>query len=440
MQRGRKQGLWVGRRVPEVDEKGAPLLYRRYTRVEEVLEGNAQKQQQKQSGKRAAASDDSGSDSGSDSDSDSDSDSGSGSEEAAPAVQKAAKKQKQDAALQPQQTQQQQQQQQKPSEAGADATKLSKKEKKRLRQQQQQGQEQEQGAAGDAGEAAEQHQAAAKQSGEGNAAQAQQIRGVLGFENGSAPPAGRFAFSFDAEVVAQVEAETEAKLARLHAIDSADKDGNVPRRVFVGGMPYSYSREQIEEYWGWCGEIESMDMLTFPDSGRFRGIAFITFKTQEGYEAALACDGEALDGQTLKVDKCKAAAGASKRGGSAPSAVAPGPAAAAAPASNGPAAAASNRGGAAGGSGRPAKTPGYNVAYVGNVAFEVTREELAEVFSDCGVKLVRLHTDQATGRSKGYAHVHFEDEAGLDRAMELDGHVMRGRGIRVSYGQPKRSG
>ena len=31
------QGLWVGRRVPEVDDKGAPILYRRYTRVEEVL-------------------------------------------------------------------------------------------------------------------------------------------------------------------------------------------------------------------------------------------------------------------------------------------------------------------------------------------------------------------------------------------------------------------
>lgn len=66
-------------------------------------------------------------------------------------------------------------------------------------------------------------------------------------------------------------------------------------------MPYSYTREQVEEYWGWCGEIESLDMLTFPDSGRFRGIAFITFRTQEGYDAALACDGEALDGQTLKV-------------------------------------------------------------------------------------------------------------------------------------------
>ena len=66
-------------------------------------------------------------------------------------------------------------------------------------------------------------------------------------------------------------------------------------------------------------------------------------------------------------------------------------------------------------SGRANKTPGYNVAYVGNVAFEVTPDELRGVFKDCSVKLVRLHTDANTGRSKGYAHVHFEDEDGLDR-------------------------
>jgi hypothetical protein len=295
-------------------------------------------------------------------------------------------------------------------------------------------------------------------------------------------------------------------LASLHL--AAALAGPTHAQVFVGGMPYSYTREQVEEYWSWCGVIESLDMLTFPDSGRFRGIAFITFKEQAGFEAALACDGEALDGQTLKVgwgaacvglgvwggswvpwcpdslvrgagargagvravfydprcvtsllplkgcsrpcaaaganrcppraqvDKCKAA-GAPRRASHTP-AGAPAPE----PVRDGTdgKAAGGTRGGAAGSSGRPTKAPGYNVAYVGNVAFEVTREELAEVFADCSVKLVRLHTDQATGRSKGYAHVHFEDEVGLDKAMELDGHVLRGRGIRVSYGQPKRSG
>lgn len=131
-----------------------------------------------------------------------------------------------------------------------------------------------------------------------------------------------------------------------------------------------------------------------------------------------------------QVDKCKAAAAAAKRGNIAPSAAAAGAAAratlaeqeAAAPGSSGKgkrggsgAAGGTGGGGGATPSGRPGKTPGYNVAYVGNVAFEVSADELRGVFSECGVKLVRLHTDPNTGRSKGYAHVHFEDEAGLDR-------------------------
>lgn len=39
---------------------------------------------------------------------------------------------------------------------------------------------------------------------------------------------------------------------------------------------------QVHEYWSFCGEIEGMDCMTFPDTGRFRGIAFITFTTQVG--------------------------------------------------------------------------------------------------------------------------------------------------------------
>lgn len=72
-------------------------------------------------------------------------------------------------------------------------------------------------------------------------------------------------------------------------------------QVFVGGMPYHYDEEGVREYWSYCGDIESLDLMTFPDSGRFRGIAFITFASQEGHDSALTCDGEQCEGQTLKV-------------------------------------------------------------------------------------------------------------------------------------------
>lgn len=61
------------------------------------------------------------------------------------------------------------------------------------------------------------------------------------------------------------------------------------------------------------------------------------------------------------------------------------------------------------------QTPGYHVAYVGNVAFEAGPNDVKELFSGCSVRLVRLHTEKDSGKSKGYAHVHFEDEVSLDR-------------------------
>jgi nucleolin len=434
----------VGRRVPEVDEGGVPILYPRYTRVDELLLANGGAKASADHRRHNVAAP-----SGSGSSSSGEEGASSDSEDEAPATKQTTKEQKKE--------------------------KKDKKKKNKAGEQEEAEEEQQQQTDDHAEEGDDDAAHQSKRARVGNADEARHLRNVFGFDtsdggasasasaaaaakaaaaaaaaaaataaaNNNNNGGGKFAFGFDAQVAAQVEAETDLKLARLKALDAADKDGYVPRRVFVGGMPYSYTREQVHEYWSWCGEVRELDVLTFPDTGRFRGIAFVTFADDAGYEAALACDGEALDGQTLKVEKCKAAAAVARRNFSVGNA-----AAAAAEAGH----QASHEDYAHNQqqqqqqqqaqqqhAGAPAKAPGYNVAYVGNVAFEATREELAGVFGACGVKLVRLHTDQATGRSKGYAHVHFEDEAGLDRALALNGHVLRGRALRVSYGQPKKA-
>ena len=33
----------------------------------------------------------------------------------------------------------------------------------------------------------------------------------------------------------------------------------------------------MREFWSECGAIEALDVMRFPDTGRFKGIAFITF-------------------------------------------------------------------------------------------------------------------------------------------------------------------
>lgn len=40
------------------------------------------------------------------------------------------------------------------------------------------------------------------------------------------------------------------------------------------------------------------------------------------------------------------------------------------------------------GGGEARKTPGYNVAYVGNIAFEAGPDDLKQIFAECGVTKV----------------------------------------------------
>ncbi len=51
-------------------------------------------------------------------------------------------------------------------------------------------------------------------------------------------------------------------------------------QIWVTGIPHEYDEAAIREFWSYCGEVESMHLLSFADSGRFNGTAFVTFKTQ----------------------------------------------------------------------------------------------------------------------------------------------------------------
>jgi hypothetical protein len=50
------------------------------------------------------------------------------------------------------------------------------------------------------------------------------------------------------------------------------------KKVVVGGMPYYSTEDDIHDFFSECGTIEELDCMTFPDTGKFRGIGFITFK------------------------------------------------------------------------------------------------------------------------------------------------------------------
>ena len=184
------------------------------------------------------------------------------------------------------------------------------------------------------------------------------------------------------------------------------------RKIYVGGMPFYFDEEQVRGYWEYVAPVAEVDCMTFPDTGRFRGIAIITFATPEGASSALAYDGEPCEGKsTLAVRRYagKGSDGAGKVGAHKKVRVGE----------------------------ELVKTAGYNVAYVGNMPFDTEEKDIRGLFAECDVDYVRMHTDQHTGNFKGFAHVHFVDDEGLDRAVRMNGSSFCGRELRVSYAKTK---
>ncbi|HEY9831250.1 MAG TPA: RNA-binding protein [Stenomitos sp.] len=77
--------------------------------------------------------------------------------------------------------------------------------------------------------------------------------------------------------------------------------------------------------------------------------------------------------------------------------------------------------------------------YVGNLSYEVTAEDLGEIFKEYGtVSRVQLPTDRETGRPRGFAFVEMGTEAEETAAIEaLDGAEWMGRDLKVNKAKPR---
>lgn len=78
--------------------------------------------------------------------------------------------------------------------------------------------------------------------------------------------------------------------------------------------------------------------------------------------------------------------------------------------------------------------------YVGNLSYNVTEDSLKELFAPLGeVTSVKIITDAATGRSKGFGFVEMSSDESADKAITgLNGTTLLDRTINVSEAKPMR--
>lgn len=78
--------------------------------------------------------------------------------------------------------------------------------------------------------------------------------------------------------------------------------------------------------------------------------------------------------------------------------------------------------------------------YVGNCPFDVTEEQLRDLFTAYGeVDSVNIITDRDTGRPRGFAFVEMSDSSAADAAIKgVNGTELGGRDLKVNEARPKR--
>ncbi|GJD06576.1 Glycine-rich RNA-binding protein RZ1A [Galdieria sulphuraria] len=75
-------------------------------------------------------------------------------------------------------------------------------------------------------------------------------------------------------------------------------------RVFVGGLPWSISEEDLKQVFSKYGEVVDARVVIDRETGRSRGFGFISYAESSSVDECIAAlDGQDLQGRTIRVNK-----------------------------------------------------------------------------------------------------------------------------------------
>merc|ERR1719223_1596637 len=195
----------------------------------------------------------------------------------------------------------------------------------------------------------------------------------------------------------------------------ANPDNPNPFRMFVGGIAWHVEEEGVRKAFSECGEVVDIKLLMDKDTGKSRGIAFITMADQAGFDAAMKYDGEYYEGRPLNVSKANSTGGNPKGKGKGKD----------------------GKDGKGKGKGPGEKPAGCTSVVVKGLSYDATEEDLKEIFGKCngGPSNVKLLWDDDIGKSKGVALIDFHNTEAVDEAMKLTETFLKGRAFFLRYSE-----
>lgn len=210
--------------------------------------------------------------------------------------------------------------------------------------------------------------------------------------------------SSDSEEEAAAEEEAAPKKRALAAEDKAG-----PVSIFVGGLPYETTEDEIRELFGSVGTITAENIPKFSDSGRIRGTAYLSYATNAEAEAAKAkFDRYTLGGRYLVVNVSDYEQADGDRRA------------------------------------KNLRNPGEAAAssttlFIGNLPFRVTERDITTAFQKYGeVVTIRIPQNEE-GQPKGFGYVEFANNQQAQEACAAE-VTIGGRQARLDFATDRRNG
>ena len=120
------------------------------------------------------------------------------------------------------------------------------------------------------------------------------------------------------EKVDNGEASKEELAAEREVLNKAREAAKetMGMKLFIGGVPYSTTEEQLTEIFVAHGELKEVHIAKDKETGNSKGFAFVTYKSyKEGTAAIEALKGTKLEGRKLTIQESKPRGGGGRGGG-----------------------------------------------------------------------------------------------------------------------------
>ena len=181
-----------------------------------------------------------------------------------------------------------------------------------------------------------------------------------------------------------------------HKDDESKKSTDEKTELYVANMPYTTTENSIEDYFSKYGKIKNVKLLK-DKMGRSKGISFVKFDTNAEATKALVANDQEFEGRKLRVNFA----------GEKPT----------------------------GREERPStkfeKGSNQCTIFIGNIPFSSSKDSIEDMFKSCGsIKDVRFAI-RDDGKPKGFAHIEFESEDSVEKALKMNGTEMDGRHLKV---------